>query len=115
MAKSLIRNALGEKIVNHTVPMSVANATTFASNYLEGTYKIYEAVSESGSDMSVVMAYDVLAFVKNEASGKKSYLRFITPSTKNENDIRAALTGVTINGVLVDYVSIINFSPITFA
>lgn len=115
MAKTMIRNALGEKIVSHTLPMSTANAITFADKYLEGTYKIYEASVDMGSDAGVVLAYDVIAFVKNEATGKKAYLRFIAKSTKNEAEIRTALMGMTINGILVDYVSILNFAPLTFA
>lgn len=113
--KCLIKNALGEKIVNHYVPMNAANAETFASKYLDGTYKVFLAKSESGSDTGVVSANDVTIFVSDTTTGKKAYLRFIASATKNETEIRTALTGLTIDGFVVDKVSIINFAPLSFA
>lgn len=112
--KSLIRNALGEKIVSHYVPMTPANAETFASTFLEGTYKVYQAGAEVGTDVATT-ANDVLVFVSNTISNKKSYLRFIAPFNKSESDIRTTLIGLTVDGILIDYVSIINFAPMTFA
>lgn len=113
--KVKITNALGDKLINHYVPMTVANAESFATKYLDGTWKVYEALSESGSDTGVVSANDVTIFVKNTESGKKSYLRFYANATKNETELRAALMGLTIDGFIVDSVSIINMSPIAFA
>lgn len=113
--KSLIKNALGEKIVNHYVPMTAANAQTFAGKYLDGTWKVFEASSESGSDTGVVAANDVTAFVTDTTTGKKAYLRFLANANKNETEIATALTGLTIDGFVVDKVSIINFAPMIFA
>lgn len=113
--KSMVRNALGDKIVNHYLPMTKENAAAFADKYFEGTYKVYEALSEVGNDTGIVAGNDVTVFVSNTESGKKAYLRMIVSATKNETEIRTALTGLTIEGFVVDKVSIINFSPMSFA
>lgn len=115
MAKSLIRNALGDKVVNHYVPMSATNADAFATKYLEGTWKVYTAKSETGSDTGVVAANDATIFVTDTTTGKKAYLRMLVNVNKSEADIRAALTGLTIDGFVVDKVVIINFAPLAFA
>lgn len=115
MAKSLIKNALGEKMVNNYLPMNASNAITFAQNYLEGTWKVYSSTAETGSDTGVASANDVNVFLTDTTSGKKAYLRFIANATKNETEIRTALIGLTIDGFIVDKVSIINFAPMTFA
>lgn len=113
--KCLIKNALGDKIVNHYVPMNATNAESFASKYLEGTYKVFEELGSIGSDTGVVSANAVTIFVSDTTTGKKAYLRFIASATKNETEIRSALMGLTIDGFVVDKVSIINFAPLSFA
>lgn len=113
--KCLIQNALGDTVVNHYVPMSAANAETFAGKYLDGTWKVFLARPEIGSDTGVVTAYDVNAYVKNIESGQGSYLRFIASATKSDTEVKAALMNITVDGHLIDHVTLINFAPLSFA
>lgn len=113
--KVLVKNALGDKVVNHYLPMTPVNAATFCADILDGTYKIFEEVSSIGSDVAVVSANDVQVQVRNSTTGKKAYLRFIAKSTKTGDDIQTVLTGLTVNGILIDEVVIIAFRPMAFA
>lgn len=115
MPKVLIKNALGDKVINSYLPMTPANAATFCADILEGTYKVFEATTEAGNDTGVTLAYDTQLQVRNVTTGKKTYLRFIAKSNKNPDDIQTALIGLTINGILVDEVVIIGFRPMSFA
>ncbi len=113
--KSLIRNQLGDKLVNNYVPMSAANAATLATIFLLGTWKVYSALSTKVDSKTDVSGLDVSVQVSDTTTGKKAYLNFIVGATKNEDDIRAVLIGLTINGVVIDKVAIIKMSPMTFA
>lgn len=113
--KSMIKNALGDKVINHYVPMTGANALLLAEAVLDGTYKVFEQTSNTGSDVGVTSANMVRVQVENIASGKKAYFSFIGKATKSTDDIRAVLNGLTVNGVIVDKVTFIEFSPLTFA
>jgi hypothetical protein len=115
MAKCMILNALGEKMVRHYVPMSAVNANTFATDVLDGTWKIFEETSAEGSDSAVVSAKAVAVQLVNETNQTKTYLRFIAKSTQDTDSIRAALTGLTVNGVLVEKVVFISVEHLTFA
>ena len=112
--KSLIRNALGDKILNTYVPMTPTNANTFATDMLEGTWSIYEAGAETGTDVAT-SAIDVTCQVRNSGTGKKAYLRFIAKANKNGDEIQTVLTGLTVDGILIDEVVIISLRPLTFA
>lgn len=113
--KVLVKNALGDKIQSNYLPMTAVNAATFCADMFEGTYKIFESLSESGSDAAVVLANDIQVQVRNSTTGKKAYLRFIAKSTKTGDDIQTTLTGLTVNGILIDEVVIIAFRPMSFA
>lgn len=115
MAKCLIQNALGNVVFNNYVPMSAANAATFAGKYLVGSWKVLEAELPVGTDNAIALAYDAKVFVKNSTTGVNGYLNMIVKQTVSDTDIKAALTGLNINGALIDHVSIISFSPISFA
>lgn len=115
MAKAWIKNLLGEKVVNHYVPMSSANAMTFADAVLDGTYKVFEEKSSIGTDVGVVSANSMSIYVANTESGKSSYIKGIFKSSLDTDEIRTALTGLTIDGFVVDRVVFINVSPLTFA
>lgn len=113
--KSMVRNVLGDKTVTHYLPMTAANAATFAADVLDGTYKIFEETSKVGSDAAVVSANFTSVQLVNTTSGAKTYLNLISKSSKSSTEIRTALTGLTVNGVVVDKVVIINMNPLTFA
>ncbi|MCX6073351.1 MAG: hypothetical protein NTY39_03450 [Campylobacterales bacterium] len=112
--KSMIINALGDIVVNNYLPMSATNADAFATKYLDGTWKVLLARPDVGTD-TALLAYDTKVFVKNSASGVNGYFNMIVKSTVSETDIKTALMGITVNGGLVDHVSVISFAPITFA
>lgn len=113
--KSMVINQIGDKTKRHYLPMTGANALTFANDIFAGTFKVYEESSSVGTEVGVVAANSVSVQLSNTTSGAKTYLRLIAKSTKSSDDIRLALTGLTINGVLVDRVVFIDFSPLTFA
>lgn len=113
--KCVIRNALGDTVKSFSVPMTPANAETFASTYLEGTYKVYEETSKVGSDVGVTSAYDITVQYSNTTSNKKGYLRMIVKPTEDETSVAAKLNGLTLNGILIDKVVVISMSAITFA
>lgn len=113
--KAWIKNALGDKVLNHYVPMSAANALTFADAVLDGTYKVFEEKSSVGSDAGVVSANSMSIFVKNTESGKGTYIKGIFKASLDTDEVRAALTGLTIDGFVVDHVVFINVAPLTFA
>lgn len=115
MAKVLVKNQLGDKVVNSYLPMTPANAATLCGDLLEGTYAIYEETASAGSDVGVTIAYDTQVQVRNSTTGKKAYLRFIAKSTQNPDSIQTALTGLSVNGILIDEVVIIAFRPMSFA
>lgn len=113
--KVLVKNQLGDKIVNSYLPMNPVNAATICADLLEGTYAIFEETTTVGSDAGVLIAFDTQVQVRNSLTGKKAYLRFIAKSSQNPDSIQTALTGLTVNGILVDEVVIIAFRPMSFA
>lgn len=115
MARSMIRNQIGEKIQTLYVPMSSSNAADFAEAMLQGTYKIYEEASKVGSDATVVAAKEVTLQLQDNSTHKKTYLRFIAKQNKSIQDISTALIGKTFNGVKVDRVVVTSHKLHTFA
>lgn len=115
MAKCMVINQLGDKTVRHYLPMSSANAVTFATDMFDGTWKVFKETSKIGSDAAVVSAKEVAVQLVNTTSGAKTYLRFIAKSSLSTDEIRAALMGLTVNGVLVDKVVFINVSFLSFS
>lgn len=113
--KTMVKNVLGDKTVTHYLPMTAANAATFCADILDGTYKIFEETSKVGTDTAVVAANLVNLQLVNTTTQAKTYLRMIAKANKSSDDIRTALTGLTLNGVVVDKVVVINFQPLTFA
>ena len=113
MAQSLIRNKLGSKNVNIYVPAGDAEAATFAAAVLDGTYDVLELTTTAGSDV-VTEAEDVTIFYEEEATRKRSYLRFLAKSTKSEMDIITALVGKTFNGIKADKVVITSMRTVQF-
>ena len=113
--KCLVKNALGDKVLNMYLPMSSANAFTLMESVGEGTYKVFELLSLAGTDNTVFSANDCQVQVRDSATGKKAYLRFIAKSSKNPDEIQTALTGLTVNGILINEVVIISFRPMVFA
>ena len=113
MAQSLIRNQVGDKVHNLYVPAGDVEAKDFADGVLEGTYAVLALSSTAGSD-AVTEAEDVTVFYEEEATGKRSYLRFLAKSTKSEEDIISALVGKTYNGIKADKVVIISMRTVNF-
>ena len=51
MAKSLIRNTLGNRTFGFAVPADGATAKTFAENNLDGKFVVYEVEATSGNEV----------------------------------------------------------------
>lgn len=113
MAKSLIRNTLGNRTFGFAVPADGATAKSFCENHLDGTYQVFEVEASSGND-TVAEFYDVTVTGKNSANRKTTF-RFYASSNKNEDEIMAALQDKTFNGVKFESIFIINMEKITVA
>lgn len=113
MAKSLIINKLGEKRLFSYVPAGHASALAFADAVLDGSYDIFEETSKIGSD-AVSTARDVTVMLQNETTFAKTYLRFVIPSSKDEQDVITALLTKTFNGVKADKVVIISMRATSY-
>ena len=113
MAKSLIRNTLGNRTFGFAVPADGATAKSFCENHLDGTYQVFEVEESLGND-TVAEFYDVTVTGKN-AANRKTTFRFYASSTKNEDEIMAALQDKTFNGVKFESIFIINMEKITVA
>lgn len=113
MARSIIKNQVGEFKQTINVPASPTNAASFADAVLDGFYEVYSEGATSGSD-AVTDAAEVNAMVKNTA-GVKTYVSFLADSSKTTAEILTGLKGLTINGVHVDEAVILSFKPVTFA
>jgi hypothetical protein len=113
MAKSLIRNTLGNRTFGFALPADGATAKTFCDNNLDGTYEVFEVEASSGNETEAEF-YDVTVTGKN-AAGRKTTFRFYASSTKNEDEIMTALQDKTFNGVKFEQIYIINMEKITVA
>jgi len=113
MAKSFIRNTVGEKKLGFYVPANSTDADSFAQAVLEGTYSVLELASSAGSDQ-VTEAEDVTVFYEEDATKKRAYLRFIAKSAKSEEDIISALVGKTYNGIKADKVVIVSMRTVNY-
>ena len=100
MAKSLIRNTLGNRTFGFAVPADGATAKTFAENNLDGKFVVYEVESTSG---------------KSETSKGKHTFQFYADFSKDEDEVRTALLNKTFNGVKFEEVFVINMQHITIA
>lgn len=113
--KTMLKNHLGDTSVTSYLPMTVANAQTLVEDVCEGTWALYEESSQSGNDTGYTVAYDTTVQYRNSGTNKKGYLRFIAKSTVNPDEIQTVLSGMTINGILIDEVVITSFRPLSFA
>lgn len=113
MAKSLVRNTLGNRTFGFALPADGETAKTFCDNNLDGTYEVFEVEASSGND-TVADFFDVTVTGKN-AANRKTTFRFYASSTKNEDEIMAALQDKTFNGVKFESIFIINMEKITVA
>ena len=112
MAKSLIRNTLGNRTFGFAVPADGATAKTFAENNLDGKFVVYEVESTSGNDV-VTDLWDVTVTGKSETSKGKHTFQFYADFS--EDEIRTALLNKTFNGVKFEEVFVINMQHITIA
>lgn len=113
MAKSLVRQQLGDRTFSFVLPADGATAKTFVEANIDGEYAILESVSKSGSDVETKVL-DTTVTIKS-ASEHKVTFSFYAKSTADENSIRAALKAKTFNGVKADDVYIIGMRSIVLA
>lgn len=113
MGKSMIRQKLGSKTLTCYVPAGNVEAQAFADAVLDGETKVYEQLSETGTDTASTGRY-VNVMIQDDVTSSKSYMKFIIASTKHEGDVISALEGKTFNGVKADKVVIIGMSSAEF-
>lgn len=106
MPKTLLTNRVNGKTKTYAIPASPALAADFAATFLDGEYAVYKSVGKHGSD--VVTVAPTLISVKFWADtnpNAKGFANFVLPSTKTENDLFAAMIGLTLNGIKIDQVA----------
>jgi len=113
MAKSLIINRVSGRNRSIYVPTDEANAEAFAADFLDGEYQVLKLDATTGTEIET-SALDVNIQVKNTTTGAKTYFNMLVSSSKTEEDIFAALMGLTIDDVVVDQAYIISMKTITF-
>jgi len=113
MAKSMIRQKLGDKTFTSYVPATAENAKGLAE-LMPGEYEIFELVGESGDKTVTDGYYDVTVMLQDETK-LKTYVSFSMKLNKNEEDIFNAFQGKTINGVKADEVYILGMKKVVIA
>lgn len=108
--KTLIKNKLGSKTHNFQLPCDDTVASAFCAEMLDGEYAGYVQTSVSGSD--VATPYNQVNIMLQNTAGLKTYLNLAVKANKSEDDIYAALAGVTFNGVKADNMSILKISSV---
>lgn len=114
MAKSLIINTLGGVGKWVFLPCNDTTAATFATNFLDGEYSVMTRMSESGTDTGITAANKIKAYGRDTTTFKSTTISFTAKSTISDEDIIAALTGKTFNGVNFDEVRV-SVIPVTFS
>lgn len=112
MAKSLIINRYNNS--NHwiTVPADEVAADTFASTFLDGEYQVLKYDTSVGTDTETSYQ-EMQVMVKNATTKMKTYLTMKVKSNKTENEVFAALIGLTVNGIVVDECYLISHKIVT--
>lgn len=110
MAKTLIKNKLGDKTYQFNLPCDDTVASAFCAEMLDGEYVGYVQTSVIGSDTATPYN-SVLLMIKSDAD-LKAYLNLAVKSNKSEADIYAALSGKTYNGVKADNISILKIQSV---
>lgn len=113
MAKSYVKNTLGEKVVSFYLPADATASRAFCDAVCDGKTDVYSFSTSVGSDV-VSTAEDVTVMIQNETTLVKGYMRFLLDSAKTEQDIFDALIGKNINGILIDKVVIISMRTVEF-
>ena len=108
MATSMIRQKLGKKILVNYVPSDADNAKALVDAVMPGEYEIFEKVGESGTETVSGGYKKFTVMLRDDETHKKTYLNLVVPNSKNETDIKTALSGKTINGVKADAVYVMN-------
>jgi len=104
MAKSMIRQTLGDKSFTSYVPAGADEAKALAEAVMPGKIEIFQMVGETGSDNVTDGYKKYTVMVQNEESGDKTYFNLVVPLKKSASDIQEALKGKTFNGVKADIV-----------
>lgn len=105
MAKTLIKNKLGNKTHTFALPCDDTVASAFCASFLDGEYAGFAQVSKTGSD--VATPYRIYGVMIRNSAGLKSYLDLVTKVNTTEDELYAVLTGLTLNGVHVDDISVL--------
>lgn len=107
MAKSMITQKLGNKVLTNYVPANATNAQDFADAMMVGETVVYSAGDVTGSD-EVDESFAVSIMIQQDSDSAKTYLNLVIPVTKSETDIHDALSGKTFNDIKADNIVIIS-------
>lgn len=110
MAKTIIKNKLGNKTHSFSLPCDDTVASAFCASMLDGEYVGYVETGKTGSP--IASPYNEVSLMIKNTAGLKAYLNLAVKSGKSEADIYTALTGKTFNGVKADNISIMKMRSV---
>lgn len=110
MARTLIKNKLGNKVHSFSLPCDDIVAAAFCASMLDGEYVGYVETTKVGTDIAT--PYNNVSLMIKSTAGLKSYLNLAVKAGKSEADIYSALTGKTFNGVKADNISILKIQSV---
>lgn len=113
MAKTYVKNKLGNITKGFNLPCDDTVAVTFMDTFCVGEYAVYSETSTSGSDTAT--SYNLVNVMVKDSAGVKTYFSMACKSTISEDEIFTALKGGTWNGVLAEDIYITKMSPISLA
>jgi hypothetical protein len=96
--------------INHhtSLPCGMEEASLFCILFIEGEYSLY-SVETTILDVSTETRCDeVVVACSNSSTGEKVCFRLLVRHSVSEDFLISCLTGLTINGVLIDYVSLVS-------
>lgn len=111
MAKSIVKNKLASQSYTMAWPCDETVAQEFATNFLEGEWSILKNTQSIGNETESGVI-EALVHLKNSESKDVVIGSFYVKSSVSNDALRQKLVGKTINGIRVDEVRILKFTPV---
>lgn len=102
MAKTLVRNKLGNITKTLALPCDAKTAKTFCDNVLDGEYIVLEEKSKEGNKTETQVVE--MSVTCKATDGKKAMFSLYAKPTVDATKLLSALKGKTINGIVVEEV-----------
>jgi len=107
--RTMVLNTVNAKTSTYFLPCTSAQATAFASAFLEGEYAVYEkAPADVGTETVTVAPTLFSVKMRDDTTKDIAFANFVVPASKTENDLFAVLMGKTLNGIHVDFVETVS-------